>query len=163
MDAIIEQTEETYDASNILAQVFPHFEGPPSISMATPLPYVLAATTEVQIAQPLNNERLVNYEQIEMYPADTTSCGVLFEPRKRRIHTENRNYNCAFPGCKHTYVTTDGLRKHARKKHPGFAAKCKGQPKLLVNANNMESSLDSIESVQEFVDELFDFSRFFSV
>tara|TARA_Y100000389_G_C17348042_1_gene456903 strand:- start:153 stop:446 length:294 start_codon:yes stop_codon:yes gene_type:complete len=32
-------------------------------------------------------------------------------------HT-NGKYGCLYPDCRHSYLTTDGLRKHANKKHP---------------------------------------------
>jgi hypothetical protein len=32
----------------------------------------------------------------------------------------NVKYGCLFPHCNHRYLKTDGLRKHANKKHPSW-------------------------------------------
>lgn len=127
-------------------------------------PTVIESTREGTVYVVSNVE--TNRESIGEDSNATNSC-VSYLPKKNKCH--DKRYRCAYPGCGRGYAETDGVRKHARKKHPDFAEECKGQPKLLTIAQDdheeetmpSDDDADALKLVEEFANRPpspFDFS-----
>ena len=117
-----------------------------------PSPVLNGSTdTNTEDASEITNEAIIIETTEESGVSNAskgTDCCVPYIPSKK--NDQKRRYRCAYPGCGRRYATTDGVRKHARKKHPKFAKEIKGQPNLLAFVDDT-SDADTIEMVEEFV------------